>query len=131
MEIRKTIFSKIVLSILAVLIMLSLGACGNANVANETLSGKFVMSTMKTDGETLDFQTLEGIFDDIPNNFYVEFKNEDDISFSFDGEGGYGTYQREGNTVKIIMEGDNETMQINGTTLTWDLDDTVITFEKQ
>ena len=131
MRTKKTIFSKIVLSILAISMMVSLAACGKAPAPKEALSGKYVMSTMEVEGQTLEIQALEGIFDDIPNNFYVEFKPDGGVTINFDGEGGTGTYQNENGTVKITMEGDEETMTINGDVLSWDVDDALITFKKQ
>ena len=109
-------YSKFMMVILALVIVFSLTACNGSESGGgskdkketaDTVSGIFVLTAMVEGTEEYSPEVLEGIG---AKDFFVEFNDDKTFTFSISGEKLEGTYVKDGSTLTLTAEGDEEAL---------------------
>ena len=129
--------------LIALLLVLMLGitilaGCGG----NASLSGKYVLKSMVSDGETIDMaeymQEFKELYEELGEEFkesdfesYLEFSGSN-VTVSLVGMAGKGTYKLDGKNIEITADGETLKGTIDGNKITLDYGEgSLMTYEKK
>ncbi len=94
-----------------------------------TLSGKYTIVSMSGGGIDLDIIALESLSMG-SDAFYIEFFDDGNADFVLRGNSNTGTYERDGDKLKLIVYGEPMLATIDGNKITLNLDTQTAVFEK-
>ena len=109
------IFTVLLLSVL----LLALAACGDS-----ALLGKYIITNISDDPDGLTFADLDDMYKEeeliVQDNFYFEFSDNSRFTLVMFGKTEMtGQYEKNGNTLTLIVGEDTDTAEISGKTITW------------
>lgn len=128
---------KQVLTFLMVLAMvISLAACGGGGGSGggNSPAGTYQMTSMNSDGMEMTAEDLAAMFG-TEVKMTLEIKDDNsfvlDLGFLVEEESVSGTWEMDGDNLKLSAGGDSISVTYDGKTIVMDMDGEVITFEKQ
>lgn len=128
---------KQVLTFLMVLAMvISLAACGGGGGSGggNSPAGTYQMTSMNSDGMEMTAEDLTAMFG-TEVKMTLEIKDDNsfvlDLGFLVEEESVSGTWEMDGDNLKLSAGGDSISVTYDGKTIVMDMDGEVITFEKQ
>ena len=128
---------KQVLTFLMVLAMaISLAACGGGGSSDGGNSpvGTYQMTSMNSDGMEMTAEDLTALFG-MDVEITLEIKDDNsfilDLGFLVEDENVSGTWEMDGDSLKLSAEGDSISVTSDGKTIVMDVDGEILTFEKQ
>lgn len=128
---------KQVLTFLMVLAMaISLAACGGGGSSDGGNSpvGTYQMTSMNSDGMEMTTEDLTALFG-MDVEITLEIKDDNsfilDLGFLVEDENVSGTWEMDGDSLKLSAEGDSISVTYDGKTIVMDVDGEILTFEKQ
>ena len=111
---------KVMVSVVAIIMVLSLVACGGGK--NADVAGTYKMTSMEAAGVTMDIAQLAEAAGMDADLFKLELKEDGNFEMSmFDGAGTEsvsGTWKADGNTVTMTAEGEDLKATVDGNKLT-------------
>ena len=129
---------KQVLTFLMVLAMvISLAACGGGgggSSGGNSPVGTYQMTSMNSDGMEMTAEDLAALFG---TDVEITLEIKDDNSFTLDlgflveDENVSGTWEMDGDSLKLSAEGDSISVTYDGKTIVMDVNGEILTFEKQ